>query len=83
LVSVTHASCGMLVFEIAENGHCVRPCSEGHPACPMEQGAISQGVKRPENEAQHSPPPNTEAKNAGVVAPFLLRLYIYIYIYGL
>jgi hypothetical protein len=33
------------------------------------QLAISQGVKRPELEADHSPPGNAEVKNGGAIPP--------------
>jgi hypothetical protein len=33
------------------------------------QGAISQGVKRPGRQADHSPPSSAEVKNGGAIPP--------------
>jgi hypothetical protein len=41
----------------------VQTGSEDHPTSyPVGTGAISQGVKRPGYETDHSPPPNAEVK---------------------
>jgi hypothetical protein len=42
------------------------------PAQPPIQwvpGALSQGVKQPRCEAEHSPPPNAEGKTGGFIPP--------------
>jgi hypothetical protein len=35
----------------------------------MDTGALSQGVKRPGSEADHSPQANAEIKNGGTIPP--------------
>jgi hypothetical protein len=44
--------------------HLAQTGSGAHPACyPMDTGALSLGVKRPECEAEHSSPSNADIKN--------------------
>jgi len=45
----------------------------GPPSFPSNPGAICPGIRRPEYEADHSPPPNTDAKNTWTLP--LLTLY--------
>jgi hypothetical protein len=39
------------------------------PPVQWAPSALSQGVKRSENEACHSPPPSAAIKNGGVIPP--------------
>jgi hypothetical protein len=46
--------------------HVVQTGFGKHPAYPMGTGALSQGVKRPGREADHSPPISAEVKETWV-----------------
>jgi hypothetical protein len=51
------------------------------PPIQWVSGALSLGVKRPENEADHSPQPNAEVKNAWrytSTPPIRLQRHIYL-----
>jgi hypothetical protein len=46
------------------------------PSIQWEPGALSLGVKHPECEANHSPPPSAEVKNDVAVSPTLPYVFI-------
>jgi hypothetical protein len=47
--------------------HVVQTGSWAHPASyPVGTGVLSSGVKRPEREADHSPPTNAEVKKVWI-----------------
>jgi hypothetical protein len=50
--------------------HSIQTDSGAHPiSYTMETGSISRGVKRPEREPDHSPPPSAKVKSDGAIAP--------------
>jgi hypothetical protein len=51
---------GLFLFAAA-SGPALGPAQ---PPIQFVPGALSLGIKRPEREANHSPPPRTEVKNA-------------------
>jgi hypothetical protein len=57
------------------------------PPIQWVRGALSLGVKRPEGEADHSPPSSAEVKNAWCYTSTpqclhgVVKLYLYIYLY--
>jgi hypothetical protein len=43
------------------------------PPIQCVQGALSPGVKRPERDADHSPPSSAEVKNGGAIYDIILK----------
>jgi hypothetical protein len=42
---------------------------------PIGTGSVSPGLKRPEREADHSPPSDAEIKNGEVILPLPINLH--------
>jgi hypothetical protein len=59
---------GAHVFERRFDSAC---CTVGGPHTPIQwvPGAVSLGVKRPEREADHSPPSTAKIKKSGPIPP--------------